>query len=240
MRRSQFIGSLAATSALPLVHTVASAQIATFDAANYAKAIQELQQQGYIAASTANSAERALQSLQQLSSMNQLNVGTLYNLAMPYIKDITNAAQLNVKIPLTADQLLVKFANAFPSWNPSGPYAAIYQSAVTGARKALATAIQESQAIDNQVGTQDSTVTALIKTPPASIKDAMTISNYLAANVVASVNSLQSTMGHQFTDQGQFLSGMYASQEALRRSPGMATLISTFSALPARLQTVHS
>jgi hypothetical protein len=102
----------------------------------------------------------------------------------------------------------------------------------------MVTAIQESQMIDNQVGKQDQTIATLIKTPPASIKDSMAISNVLAANVVASVNSLQSTMGHQFNDQGQFLSGMYASQEALRRSPGMATLISTFSALPARLQNV--
>lgn len=238
MRRALFVTSLSAIVIVPLLSLPARAQVATFDAANYAKAIDELQQQGFIAASTASSAERELSSLQQLSSMNQLNVGTLYNLAIPYIQDIVNAAQVNVKIPLTADQLLIQFANAFPSWNPSGPYAAIYQSAVTGARKAMVMAIQESQAIDNQVGKQDQTIATLVKTPPGSIKDSMAISNVLAANVVASVNSLQSTMGHQFTDQGQFLSGMYASQEALRRSPGMANLISTFSALPARLQNV--
>ncbi len=238
MRRALFLTSLSAIATVPLLSVPARAQVATFDAANYAKAIDELQQQGFIAASTASSAERELSSLQQLASMNQLNVGSLYNLAIPYITDIVNAAQLNVKIPLTADQLLIQFANAFPSWNPTGPYAAIYQSAITGARKAMVTAIQESQMIDNQVGKQDQTIATLIKTPPASIKDSMAISNVLAANVVASVNSLQSTMGHQFNDQGQFLSGMYASQEALRRSPGMATLISTFSALPARLQNV--
>jgi hypothetical protein len=145
---------------------------------------------------------------------------------------------VNVQIPVTADKLLVQFAQAFPNWNPGGNYALLYQSALTGARKAIASSVQEAQAVDNQNGKQVQVIDDLVTMPPASIKDAMTIGNFLAANTVASINTLSSTMGHQFEDQGSFMQAMYQSQEALRRSPGMSTLISTFSLLPTQLQNV--
>jgi hypothetical protein len=237
-----FMGALAAigTAGMPrLVRAQVIGPAPVFDAANYQQAITMATQTHLIVGSTAEAALRALSELQELQSMNSLSVGNIYRLAMPFMSDIVKAANLNVQTPPQMDKLLVQFATAFPSWNPGGSYAALYSNALYNARRAMATAAQEAQAADNRHAQTNATIQTLITNPPSSIKDGMAISQYLGASTIASINDMSSTMSHMYVDQGNFLQAEYERQEAERRSPAVASLISTFSYLPTTLQNVN-
>lgn len=215
---------------------LAVAQVAVFDAAAYASAINSIAKQTIIATQTIKGVQTALDTYQFLLNDRRLTIGQIFSIARPYLQDLAKVANINVSVPLSADQLLLAFQRSFPEWTPGQPYGDLYANALRNARLAIANTLQVAQATHAELQSKSVTLSDLANAVPNTQADALRLGHMLSVQLNDNILGLSGTIASQTASQANFMNAKLAADEERRRSPAYAQLQSTFAAIPRQLK----
>jgi P-type conjugative transfer protein TrbJ len=248
-RRLFLVGLAGATGAttitLPglLLPQPALAQLATFDAAQYANMIRSL-------SNTITSLQQAdaminnqLAYYNQFIANNSLHIKDLWPHILPWLQKLASNSALGAAVPLTASDILARFKKAYPDWNPDQPYTPIYETAATSAKDSIrATMVvlhDQIPELSKEATDLESIVSANI-TPGKSQADLLRVGNQLSYQQATQTIQLRALIGQQISNESQFYSAMLADRLEERKRPGSAYLNSALVTASARLQAQHA
>lgn len=211
MQRRQFLrtGLFAAASAVsfPLIRPLrASAQIATFDAANFANMINEIANTTVVTSQQVTQIEEAMQIYNQIKMNGNVNLETIWPVLQKYDSKLLKSLDTSALLKNRGQTVFDIFSKEFPQWKPGQDYRAMYDLWRSGLNDNIQATAQALQATNEDAVKRDETLSAIVAQKPHGTTDAIEKTNQLLNLAVHAISDLRGILSAQTKDQGAYYS----------------------------------
>jgi len=206
-----------------------------FDAASYAKLIDQLVKSKLIADSTAKTAYQSLNLYNEYVRNGKISVKSIWPIIQPYMDDVYNHSAASLGIPLDMRDKVREWMDTFPEWSPDQPYDIMWELANRRAKGSIASILQIAHETIPELRNENITLQKLTSQPTHSQADQLALITQLSGLQVQQSLETRALMSSTAASQSNYLGALIARDEAMRKAPASVYLNGILRGIPARL-----